>query len=71
MQLDTLHGAGPIFEDVGSGADNSRKGLADTLARCSAGYVLVAWKLDRLGRSTLDLVGLVEKMKGRASAGRC
>jgi DNA invertase Pin-like site-specific DNA recombinase len=27
--------------------------------------VLVAWKLDRLGRSTLDLVGLVEKLKGR------
>ena len=27
--------------------------------------MLVAWKLDRLGRSTLDLVGLVEKLKGR------
>jgi DNA invertase Pin-like site-specific DNA recombinase len=25
----------------------------------------VVWKLDRLGRSTLDLVGLVEKLKGR------
>ena len=44
---------------------DSRKGLADALARCAAGDVLVVWKLDRLGRSTLDLVGLVEKLKGR------
>jgi len=26
---------------------------------------LTAWKLDRLGRSVLDLVGLVEQLKGR------
>jgi DNA invertase Pin-like site-specific DNA recombinase len=67
LQLDALRGAGceAIFEDVGSGADNSRKGLAAALDRCAAGDVLVAWKLDRLGRSTLDLVGLVEKLKGK------
>jgi DNA invertase Pin-like site-specific DNA recombinase len=47
-------------------ADDSRKGLADAVARCAAGDVLVAWKIDRLGRSTLDLVGLVEKLKGRS-----
>jgi DNA invertase Pin-like site-specific DNA recombinase len=67
LQLDALRAAGcdVIFEDTGSGADENRKGLADALARCAAGDVLVAWKLDRLGRSTLDLVGLVEKLKGR------
>jgi DNA invertase Pin-like site-specific DNA recombinase len=67
LQLDALRSAGceTIFEDTGSGADENRKGLADALARCAAGDVLVAWKLDRLGRSTLDLVGLVEKLKGR------
>lgn len=34
MQLDALHLAGceAIFEDVVSGADNSRKGLADVLS---------------------------------------
>jgi hypothetical protein len=32
-----------IFEDTGSGADENRKGLADALARCAAGDVLVAW----------------------------
>jgi DNA invertase Pin-like site-specific DNA recombinase len=65
LQLDALHGAGceEVFQDTASGADSGRKGLADALARCAAGDVLVAWKLDRLGRSTLDLVGLVEKLK--------
>jgi Resolvase, N terminal domain len=67
LQLDALRGAGceVIFEDTASGADDGRKGLADAVARCAAGDVLVAWKIDRLGRSTLDLVGLVEKLKGR------
>jgi DNA invertase Pin-like site-specific DNA recombinase len=43
LQLDALRGAGceVIFEDTASGADNGRKGLADALARCAAGDVLV------------------------------
>jgi DNA invertase Pin-like site-specific DNA recombinase len=55
LQLDALRAAGceTIFEDTASGADNSRNG------------VLVAWKIDRLGRTLLDLVGLVEKLKGK------
>ena len=56
-------GCAEIFQDTGSGADSGRKGLADAVARCAAGDVLVAWKLDRLGRSTLDLVGLVKMLK--------
>src|SRR5260370_32062155 len=65
LQLDALRSAGceAIFEDSAWGADDGRKGLADAVARCAAGDVLVAWKLDRLGRSTLDLVGLVETLK--------
>jgi DNA invertase Pin-like site-specific DNA recombinase len=64
-QLDSLREAGcaEIFQDTGPGADSGRKGLADAVARCAAGDVLVGWKLDRLGRSTLDLVGLVEMLK--------
>ncbi len=67
LQLDALHGAGceVIFEDTASGADSGRKGFADALARCGAGDVLVAWKIDRLGRTLLDLVGLVEKLKDK------
>ena len=54
-----------VHEDKASGVLSSRKGLADALARCNAGDVLVVWKLDRLGRSLLDLVGLVENLKAR------
>ena len=48
-----------------SGARPNRAGLAEALNACSPGDVLVAWKLDRLGRSTLDLVSLVEKLKDK------
>lgn len=68
LQLDALHAAGcvAVFEDQGvSSAVTRRPGLTAALERCGSGDVLVAWKLDRLGRSTLDLVGLVEALKGR------
>lgn len=67
LQLDALTAAGceRVFQDRASGARSNRKGLADALAACAAGDVLVAWKLDRLGRSTLDLVGLVERLNAR------
>lgn len=58
-------GCAVIHEDKASGSLNSRKGLKAALASCAAGDVLVVWKLDRLGRSLLDLVGLVEDLKAR------
>ena len=67
LQRDALSAAGcaVIYEDQVSGAVNGagRKGLSDALAACGAGDVLVVWKLDRLGRSLLDLVELVERLK--------
>jgi DNA invertase Pin-like site-specific DNA recombinase len=68
LQLDALRDAGceEVFEDQGiSGAVAKRPGLSAALARCVAGDVLTVWKLDRLGRSLLDLVGLVEDLKAR------
>lgn len=67
MQRQALEaeGCAYIHEDKASGVLNGRKGLTDALARCNAGDVLVVWKLDRLGRSLLDLVGLVEDLKAR------
>jgi DNA invertase Pin-like site-specific DNA recombinase len=60
LQRDALTAAGceVVCEDRVAGAvnGNGRKGLADALSRCAAGDVLVVWKLDRLGRSLLDLV---------------
>lgn len=71
LQRDALSAAGceTVFEDHGiSGAVNAnRKGLSDALAACGAGDVLVVWKLDRLGRSLLDLVELVETLKGKGA----
>ena len=67
LQLDALTAAGceKVFQDRASGARSNRKGLADALAACASGDVLTVWKLDRLGRSLLDLVGLAETLKGR------
>ncbi len=67
MQLDALQAEGceRVFEDTASGAKTNRQGLADALTACAAGDVLTVWKLDRLGRSLLDLVGLVETLKAR------
>lgn len=59
-------GCAVILEDKASGVLASRKGLGEALARCQAGDVLVVWKLDRLGRSLPDLVGLVEDLKARS-----
>ena len=65
LQIDALQAEGceRVFQETASGAAPNRAGLARALKACSSGDVLVAWKLDRLGRSTLDLVGLVEKLK--------
>jgi DNA invertase Pin-like site-specific DNA recombinase len=66
LQLDALKGAGcdVIHEDRLSGAVK-RPGLAQAIAACAAGDVLIVWKLDRLGRSLPDLVGLSETLKSR------
>lgn len=67
LQLAALREAGceKIFRDKASGAATRRKGLSGALARCNPGDVLVVWKLDRLGRSLIDLIGLVEGLNNR------
>jgi putative DNA-invertase from lambdoid prophage Rac len=52
-------------EETGSGARGDRPGLARVLELARAGdvrYVLV-WKLDRLGRSTLDVLSTIEELE--------
>lgn len=67
LQLTALREAGceRIFRDKASGAAARRKGLTEAIASCRSGDVLVVWKLDRLGRSLLDLIGLIEGLNGR------
>lgn len=67
LQLAALEddGCRVIYRDKASGASAGRKGLSRALAKCGPGDVLVAWKLDRLGRNLFDLVRLAEKLKER------
>src|SRR6266850_4291774 len=67
LQLDALRAAGCelVHEDKASGVLNGRKGLAQALKGCTAGDVLVVWKLDRLARSLHDLVVIAADLKSR------
>ncbi|MCC0049809.1 MAG: recombinase family protein [Rhodobiaceae bacterium] len=67
LQYHSLRKAGcaHIYSDKASGALSGRKGLRQAIRRCREGDVLVVWKLDRLGRSLIDLVSLVERLNAR------
>lgn len=67
LQMRALSEAGceHIFSDTASGAKTDREGLARAIAHCNEDDVLVVWKLDRLGRSLIDLVGLVYELRER------
>src|SRR4051794_12557197 len=67
LQLDTLRAAGceVIHDDRLSGVAAHRPGLIAALAACQPGDVLHVWKLDRLGRSMAELVGIVEDLRAR------
>ncbi|MEZ5898510.1 MAG: recombinase family protein [Hyphomicrobiaceae bacterium] len=68
LQIDALVVAGceVIYADHGvSGACTHRKGLDDVLASLTAGDTLVVWKLDRLGRSTVHLLQLLDQLRAR------
>ena len=65
LQRDALQKAGceKLFEDVGSGALDTRKGLLESLEYIREGDTLVVWKLDRLGRSLNHLVATVGALR--------
>jgi DNA invertase Pin-like site-specific DNA recombinase len=54
-----------IFTDKATGAHVKRPELEKCLKALNAGDVLVVWKLDRLGRSLRDLIGLLDDLKTR------
>jgi hypothetical protein len=63
-QLEALKSAGAatIFREKVSGVRVDRPNLAKLLASLQAGDVVVVTKLDRLGRSTRELLGLIERI---------
>jgi DNA invertase Pin-like site-specific DNA recombinase len=58
----TAVGAKPIFKEKISGARADRPQLAKLMASLKAGDVVVVCKLDRLGRSTRELLDLIERI---------
>lgn len=67
LQRDALEGArcDRIFIDELSGVRADRRGLADALSFLRPGDVLVVWKLDRLGRTVLQLVKFMADLKAK------
>lgn len=61
LQEDALKKAGckKIFSDVGSGKDFNRPGLKSALDFMREGDSLTVWRLDRLGRSLVELIRTV------------
>ena len=68
LQIDALKAVGceRIFCDQGvSGAVAEREGLREALRNLQPGDKLVVWRLDRLGRSLIHLVNLINDLAGR------
>ena len=67
LQIDALKKGGcrrdRIFVDKVSGTRSRRPGLEACLKALKAGDVLLVWRLDRLGRSMIHLVDLVEQLR--------
>jgi DNA invertase Pin-like site-specific DNA recombinase len=68
LQIQALEelGCNIIFKDQGkSGRNFDRAGLDAALERLQPGGTLVVWRLDRLGRSLIGLVTLIETLGKR------
>ena len=68
LQVNALERAGcvMIFRDEGiSGASDDRPGLAAALQELQPGDMLAVWRLDRLGRSLVHLVGVISDLSTR------
>lgn len=67
LQLDALKLAGChpdlIFTDKISGAKDKRPGLERCLQSLQPGDALIVWRLDRLGRSMVHLIWLIEEFR--------
>jgi len=67
LQRDELKRAGcrKVFTDIIGGANTDRPGRAEAIAYARKGDTIVVWKLDRFGRSLVDLVQTVNELRDR------
>ena len=72
LQIDALKKSGvdhtQIYADTASGSSTDRSELAGCLRALRRGDTLVVWRLDRLGRSTQDLIRIVGDLETRGIA---
>jgi DNA invertase Pin-like site-specific DNA recombinase len=66
MELNRLN-CDLVFEDKMSGQTSERPGLKRAMRQLNAGDTLVVWKLDRLGRSVIDLINLLKEIQRRGA----
>jgi DNA invertase Pin-like site-specific DNA recombinase len=64
----TAAGAAKVYSEKVSGARSDRAALAKLLKRLDKGDVLIVTRLDRLARSTRDLLNILDQI-GKAGAG--
>jgi DNA invertase Pin-like site-specific DNA recombinase len=71
-QVATLrkHGAGKVFREVASGAKTNRAQLRRVIDQLDAGDVLMVTRLDRLARSTRDLLNTLAAIADRKAGFR-
>lgn len=71
LQLDALVDAGvqkrDVFADVTSGSRTAieRPGMSKLLEYAETGDTVIVWRIDRLGRSLIDVLNTVELLRGR------
>ena len=65
LQLRALKkvGCGRVFKEKASGASRARPEFLRMMDQLRAGDSVVVWKLDRLARSTRDLLDTMEKIR--------
>jgi len=72
-QIEALKSAGcdRIYQEQLSGVDAARPELLSMIDYCRDGDVIVCTKLDRIGRSTKDVLNITDKLTSKGVAFKC
>jgi predicted site-specific integrase-resolvase len=68
-RAETAQFAGKVFREVASGAKTDRPQLARLVSELAAGDVVMVTRLDRLARSTRDLLNTLAAITDRKAGG--